>query len=99
MKLYIVHCGFYDSSDSSAIFENHANFYLVAENFEDAKERMKAHPSFKQKKMHIDGLQEIHTVDGYAITPKLDSKLEGVTRIANMKYGSREPQMTESFPS
>lgn len=96
MKFFIMHCGFYDNSDAAAIFENHANFYLAAEDHEDAKAKMKAHPKFKSMSMHIDGIQEIIAVDGFRVSLKEDKKLSGKTHVSNMKYGSRAPVVTES---
>lgn len=98
MKLFIMHCGFYDATDAAAIFENHANFYMAAEDFESAKAKMKAHPSFKAKSMHIDGIQEIVAVDGFRVSLKADEKLAGKTQVMNLKYGSRAPSLTELPP-
>ncbi|RZA23925.1 MAG: DUF1543 domain-containing protein [Proteobacteria bacterium] len=95
MNMYIIHCGFYDATDAAAIFENHANFYIVAEDFVDAKAQMKAHPTFRKKGMHIDGIQEIVAVNGYRVKMIEDKKLEGKTQVINLKYGSRAPTLTE----
>lgn len=70
MKLFLVHCGFYDQSLSEAspnIFEGHHNFYIVASDCHEAKQKAKEKPHFKEKKMHIDGIHEIDQIDGYRI--------------------------------
>ena len=67
MKLYLVHCGFYDLELSEGIYESHTNFFVAAENFETAKIKAREEPEFRKKKMHIDGLQEIKKVLGYEI--------------------------------
>ncbi|MBC7658129.1 MAG: DUF1543 domain-containing protein [Chitinophagaceae bacterium] len=97
MKLYIVHCGFYDASDAAAIYENHANHYIVADDFEDAKRQVKALTSFKKKHMHIDGIQEVVAVNGYRLELIKDPNLEGKTQLYNLKYGSKAPSLSESI--
>ena len=67
MKLYLVHCGFYDSDLCDGIYEGHINLFVAAENFESAKTKVRLEPEFKKKKMHVDGLQEIELVNGYIV--------------------------------
>lgn len=67
MKLYLIHCGFYDADLFEAVYESHVNFFVVAENFEAARIKAKEHPEYKRKRMHVDGLQEIQVVDGWDI--------------------------------
>jgi hypothetical protein len=67
MKLYQIHCGFYDEEVSDGIYEFHVNIPIVAENTDEAKRKVRAVPSFVSKKMHIDGIQEIRSVDGFDI--------------------------------
>ncbi|MBC7533207.1 MAG: hypothetical protein H7318_16680 [Oligoflexus sp.] len=67
MKLYLVHCGFYDSADTTTIYENHANHSITAETFEEAKAQVKALRQFRSKHMHIDGIQEVVAVNGYLL--------------------------------
>ena len=67
MKLYLVHCGFYDSELCGGIYEGHINLFVVAESFETAKAKVRLEPEFKKKKMHVDGLQEIELVNGYLV--------------------------------
>lgn len=70
MKLYLVHCGFYDQKIGDNIYEFHTNLFVVASSFEDAKSKIKLDPLFKKKKMHIDGMVEIDKVSGYKINLK-----------------------------
>ena len=67
MKLYNIHCGFYDHELSDGIFEFHINIPIVAETIENAKMKIRENAMFSKKKMHIDGIQEIHFVDGFEI--------------------------------
>ncbi len=67
MTLYSIHCGFYDEEISEGIYEFHVNILVVAETLESAKAKVRTHSSFQKKKMHIDGIQEIQSVDGYKI--------------------------------
>ncbi|MBI2082401.1 MAG: DUF1543 domain-containing protein [Deltaproteobacteria bacterium] len=70
MKLFLIHCGFYDQGLAEAspnIFEGHHNFYVIATDRHEAKQKAKEKTLFKEKKMHIDGIHEIDQVDGYRI--------------------------------
>ena len=67
MKLYLIHVGFYDSELMGGIYEQHGNIFVVAKNVTEAKIRSKENVTFKKKKMHIDGIQEINSVEGYRI--------------------------------
>jgi len=95
-RLYMVHCGFYDPNVGNGLFENHSNIFVCAEDFEEARARAREHPEFRRLKMHIDGLLEIQTVAGHHIVLQEDKKLDGVTRIRSLKYGSRSPKIQES---
>ena len=65
MNLYIVHLGYYDAD--IGIYELHTNMHVVAQNVQAAKEAIKNNPIYQSKKMHIDGIEELLTVDGYTI--------------------------------
>jgi len=65
MKLYIAHVGFYD--DVIGMYELHSNIFVVAEDIQTAKEKVKKNDIFISKKMHIDAIQELHNIDGYEI--------------------------------
>lgn len=70
MKLFLVHCGFYDDKVGNNIYEFHTNLFVVASSFEEAKSKIKLDPIFKKKKMHIDGMVEINEVSGHKILLK-----------------------------
>jgi len=86
MKLYLVHCGFYDSEICDGLYESHVNFFIAAQSFEDARAKAKLIPEFKLKKMHIDGLQEVVVVGGHRIQLNEEVELNGETHILNYKY-------------
>jgi len=67
MKLYLVHTGYYDKSFGDGFYEQHTNIFIVAEAPYDAREKVKNHQDFIDKKMHIDGIKEIENIDGYDI--------------------------------
>ena len=73
MKLFIIHVGYYDYS--VGIYELHSNIFVVAENVEQAKNNIKIREVFKEKNMHIDGIQEISCVDGYEIVLAQSTKI------------------------
>lgn len=67
MKLFLIHCGFYDEELSNGIYEFHIGLPVVAEDEEVAKQKVRKNPTFLKKKMHIDGIQEIREVEGWEI--------------------------------
>jgi len=67
MKLYLIHCGFYDLEMSAGIYEFHINIPVAAMDLEQAKMSVRRDPSFIQKKMHIDGIQELKALSGFRI--------------------------------
>lgn len=83
MNLYLIHCGFYDPNLVDGTYESHVNFYAVAESFVDAKKKAKLNPMFKEKKMHVDGIQLIEAVEGYRVHLEEDSSLVGKTLLKN----------------
>jgi hypothetical protein len=86
MKLYSVHCGFYDDAVAGGIYESHVNLFIAAESFEDARVRIKTHESFKNKRMHVDGIEEVAVVNGYDIRLERNAALDGVTNIVSWKH-------------
>lgn len=86
MKLYLIHCGFYDSDLCDGLYEGHVNFFVVGNSFEEARSKAKLIPKFKEKSMHIDGLQEINAVDGHFIKLETSDCLKGKTIILNNKH-------------
>lgn len=91
MKLYLVHCGFYDADLCDGIYESHVNFFVVAESFEDARARAKAFPEFKARRMHVDGIQEIQAVQGYDIRLNESPALRGESRIVSHRHRELAP--------
>jgi hypothetical protein len=87
MKLYLIHCGFYDEEISDGIFEFHVNIPVMGENIEEAKKKVRLHPQFLGKKMHIDGVQEIKTIEGHRIALIKD---EEATELAIASFCHRD---------
>lgn len=85
MKLYFIHCGFYDDEISDGIYEFHVNIPVVAANVEEAKKKVRTVPQFAAKKMHIDGIQEIESVEGHTIT-FTKNVVSSETGINNIRY-------------
>lgn len=67
LKLFSIHCGFYDHELSEGIYEFHVNLFIIADSVTDAKNQIRHNQMFKKKQMHIDGIQEITTVNGHHI--------------------------------
>jgi len=82
MKLYIIHCGFYDEEISEGIYEFHVNIPIAANGVDEAKQKVRMDLAFQKKKMHIDGIQEISSVGGHQIELK-PSMRSNETIIAN----------------
>jgi hypothetical protein len=91
LKLYLVHCGFYDSSVCDGLYESHANYFLVATSVEEARLKAKQLPEYQARRMHIDGVQEIQSVDGYDVQLQLNSALAGKTVVINTKHRELAP--------
>lgn len=92
MKLYLVHCGFYDNEVCDGLYESHVNFFVSAESFEDARLKAKNLPEFKAKRMHVDGLQEIQAVDGFKVHLEHNVSLNNQTQIVNFKHRDLAPK-------
>jgi len=92
MKLFLIHCGFYDSEVCDGLYEAHANFFVAATSFDDARVKAKEIPEFKAKKMHVDGLQEVQAVQGYVVELKPVVGLMGQTRVVNHKHRDLAPK-------
>ena len=92
MKLYLIHCGFYDSELCEGIYESHVNFFVAAESFEDARVKAKQLSEFKLKRMHVDGLQEIAAVSGFNIALSENANLQGQTVIVSNKHRDLAPK-------
>ena len=92
MKLFLVHCGFYDADVGDGLFESHVNYFVSAESFEDARARAKLLPEFQRKRMHVDGLQEITAVGGYRIELRESPELQGGTVLINHRHRDLAPK-------
>jgi hypothetical protein len=92
MRLYLIHCGFYDGEVFDGVYESHANFFVAAESFEDARAKAKLHPVFRGKKMHVDGLQEIDAVDGHRVLLQKDASLDGASRVVGSRHRDLAPK-------
>jgi hypothetical protein len=99
MKLYLVHCGFYDNEISDGIYENHTNLFIAADSFENARIQVKLLPVFQEKRMHIDGIQEIKAVNGYKIQLIEDLSLSNNTEIISFKHRDLAPKAASPLPS
>jgi hypothetical protein len=86
MKLYLVHCGFYDMGLCEGIYESHINLLVAAESFDKAKTRVRENPDFIARKMHIDGLQEVAWVNGYKVELSLDPAGDGKTLLLGNRH-------------
>ena len=96
MKLYLIHCGFYDPNLCGGLYEGHVNFFVVANSFEDARAKAKLIPEFLAKKMHVDGLQEVVAVGGYRIELQESADLRGETVIRNHRHRDLAPKAQAS---
>ena len=67
MKLFQVHTGFYDPNISDGFYEGHTNIFVCAKDEKEARKKVKEKEEYKKFKMHIDGVQEMDTVEGYKI--------------------------------
>jgi Zn/Cd-binding protein ZinT len=73
--LYLVHCGYCDHQ-LGGVYESHVNFFIAAESFEDARVKAKRLDEFQSKRMHIDGMQQIASVQGYLVNLTLDPVMD-----------------------
>ena len=67
MKLFLIHVGFYDPDINEGLYEQHSNYFVVADNINEAKNKARKKPIYKKKKMHIDSIQELNIIDGFRI--------------------------------
>lgn len=98
MKLFLVHCGFYDAHVGDGIYESHVNFFVVAGDFLEARLKTKALPEFQSRRMHVDGVQEIEAVDGHRISLHIDATLDGRTILNGQKHRDLAPALATTNP-
>ena len=84
MKLFLIHVGFYDPEIIKGLYEQHSNYFVVAEDIKEAQKKARQNPIYKRKKMHIDGIREIDSVEDYRVT--LEKKNEEAVNIEGAKY-------------
>lgn len=92
MKLFLVHCGFYDLEICDGIYESHINIHVIAASPEEARLKAKQDPSFVKKRMHVDGIQEIAAINGYRIDLKEDPSLKGESIIVSNRHRDLAPK-------
>ncbi len=73
MKLFMVHVGYYDKSIGEGLYETHLNYFVAAEDAKDAKNKTHQLSEFQERSMHIDGMKEISSVDGYKVSLEKDA--------------------------
>lgn len=95
MKLYLVHCGYYDQEIMDGLYEGHVNLFVAAESFEEARSKAKRHPLFQEKRMHVDGLQQIDAIDGFRVTLEEDRALDGRSTVQTDRYRGLAPKNPE----
>ncbi len=76
MKLFMVHVGYYDKSIGEGLYETHLNYFVAAEDAKDAKNKALQLSEFQERSMHIDGMKEISSVDGYKVSLEKDEGSE-----------------------
>ena len=76
MKLFMVHVGYYDKSIGEGLYETHLNYFVAAKDAKEAKNKTYKLSEFQERSMHIDGMKEISSVDGYKVTLKKDAGSE-----------------------
>ncbi len=74
MKLFMVHVGYYDKSIGEGLYETHLNYFVAAEDAKDAKNKAHQLSEFQERSMHIDGMKEISSVDGYKVILEKDAE-------------------------
>lgn len=97
MKLFLVHCGFYDSSLCDGQYESHVNFFVAAGDAEGAKLSAKALPDFQIRKMHIDGLQEVEAVGGHTVRLAENPALAGQTILKGVRFRELAPPAKKPY--
>ena len=82
MNLYMVHVGYYDPSIGEGLYEVHMNFFTAAEDPKKAKENVLSLKEFQDKKMHIDGIQELNIIDGYRIKLEAENIINDINNFS-----------------
>jgi hypothetical protein len=90
LRLFIVHCGYYDPALSAGAYESHTNFLVAAEEAGEAKAKAKGLAEYRRFHMHVDSVQEVVAVQGHEVALRRKASLGGKTLIRKQKYGSRK---------
>ena len=86
MHLFQVHCGFYENDIGDGTYEGHANFFVVAQDWKEARLKAKENPVFIKKHMHIDSLLQINTVNGFKVELTKSQESNEGTSVKNYSY-------------
>tara|TARA_B100001175_G_scaffold307521_1_gene306837 strand:+ start:851 stop:1108 length:258 start_codon:yes stop_codon:yes gene_type:complete len=70
----MVHVGYYDKSIGEGLYETHLNYFVAAQDAKEAKNKTHQISEFQERSMHIDGMKEISSVEGYKVTLEKDSE-------------------------
>ena len=76
LKLFMVHCGFYDKEIYDVAYEFHVNIPIIADSLESAKAQIKKCPKFQARKMHIDGIHELSLINQDALNYRVKIEVE-----------------------
>jgi hypothetical protein len=90
LRLFIVHCGYYDPALSAGAYESHTNFLIAAEEAGEAKLKAKGLADYRRFHMHVDSVQEVLAVQGHEVRLMKRSNFGGKTLIRKQKYGSKK---------
>jgi ribosomal protein S4E len=96
MKLFLIHCGFYDGEVFDGVYESHVNFFVAARDFDDARAKAKLNPVFKGKKMHVDGLQQIDVIDGHRVRLEEDPAADGASVVVSHRHRDLAPKKPDA---
>ena len=96
LKLFLVHCGFYDTELLDGVYESHVNFLVGATSFETARDAVKLEPDFQKKKMHVDGLQHIDAIHGCRVHLHPEPELNGKSIIVSSRHRDLAPKKVQS---
>ncbi len=90
--LYLVHVGYYDPGLGNGLYENHANFLVAAESFEEARAQAKEMGLRHGHRVHIDGMICVEGVQGYRVQLTPDPELGNADRFVNNKDRELAPK-------
>ena len=49
------------------LYEQHTNYFVIAESVAFAKKKAIESPEYQKNKMYIDGIEELNVIEGYGI--------------------------------